>query len=1190
MKRRLIELKAAPCPSKIVKSDDIIKVKYFIPIIGVISSGKSTFLKGLLHTNVLEVGATTVTKFICLIKPSKIKEEKFYKVIPQKKPGTFLKEGIETISSTNIKKRIESINKGEERKNKETGEVILPSKNNIFYMLEIPIPPINDEVPLTENFCFMDIPGLNEAKTSINAKNNEEKNSDQNINYIDIMKDIIRNELIKFEIFIFDLNFESDSVKQIIYEMNKKCSLKTEGNLIILNKMDKCKSSEDREKKIEDFQYHFYNSFEKTFGEKNNITTEKDGETRMKMSIYNNKFIPFNSLLFNVERHLKLAEMNTQDIFEDFKCLLQKEFFNYLESDKNHISFFEFLKGRLGQLLSQDKITDSGDDNLSGEEKKKDKITNSGDDNLSKEEKKKIKNAIKFINDRKFLGDLESGEDTNINIGIDSKSDKSDFLIIYKIFGFFKNKIWRINYSDQFRKISEFISEISVQKNENIQNEINVDNINKENESNYQLENENLEILEELENLVGGIFKNLLKQKEKEIEENKSNGNKGESLEFFNYLNSIRENLLMTNNRISFIGNYNIGKSTVLNCIIGKDLLPTKNGQCTNRGVILRYKDEPEFKLYKTTLKTGGRGSGYNEYNYFDDAKKYECKGVEKIKTYLSNQNKDNDITDENAFLVITGKLGIFDFFKDQKIISKEFKDKIEFIDLPGLDIKNNQFNQKGFYYKILRFTNCCVYINTHNSLDDENNYENFKERYIEDKEKILRTLRDDFISTCVFLINKVDQFTSPQKDIEKIKASLFKLVGKVEPKINEEKIISPNMKPGKEGEKIAISYNNPEKEEKKKLRLAFFSSKYILRYNFKRNLYINLIDTNPILFWQSFYDDWNKGIYNLSKFMNIISSQIENDKKMIKIYIKKSTPENFISYMKESFTIFKSNSRDKILKFKEDRLDEIIDKIYNIRNSIEELDIILHKYFYLLEIDPENLFQLLLDKWADKRLHNNNYSENFNAFLEGELSNDEKMLDIEDEDEDEDEDDEKEVKELKKLFILEAYKKFSQKNEKITKEIQNDILDKYIMRIIILNKKIYQNIFKYSTGFYQVLENAIMSAYRLRQKNFKENIDSFFKELNIDFELGEISRKQKDELQQKIKELKKNILPKFEELFDYLIKDVESEINSSRQKIILMIYDETNEKNKEKYHSILKSVNDDYKKALEKVKEEIKN
>ena len=41
-------------------------MKLFIPIIGSISAGKSTFLKGFLGIDELETGINTTTKFVCL--------------------------------------------------------------------------------------------------------------------------------------------------------------------------------------------------------------------------------------------------------------------------------------------------------------------------------------------------------------------------------------------------------------------------------------------------------------------------------------------------------------------------------------------------------------------------------------------------------------------------------------------------------------------------------------------------------------------------------------------------------------------------------------------------------------------------------------------------------------------------------------------------------------------------------------------------------------------------------------------------------------------------------------------------------------------------------------------------------------------------------------------------------------------
>ena len=40
---------------------------------------------------------------------------------------------------------------------------------------------------------------------------------------------------------------------------------------------------------------------------------------------------------------------------------------------------------------------------------------------------------------------------------------------------------------------------------------------------------------------------------------------------------------------IPFLGTSNAGKTTIINGIIGKDILPIDIGECTKRGIIIRY-------------------------------------------------------------------------------------------------------------------------------------------------------------------------------------------------------------------------------------------------------------------------------------------------------------------------------------------------------------------------------------------------------------------------------------------------------------------------------------------------------------------------------------------------------------------------------------------------------------------------
>ena len=180
--------------------------KKFIPIIGAISAGKSTFLQGLLGTSVFETGAGTTTKFVCLIKNSNL--TRFYHVIPKKEEkGLEFQEDKnekEILGEENVKERIKEINNSE---NKIT-------KDNIFYMLEIPIKNI-DNPNLLENCYFMDIPGLND---------NEKR-------YIDIIFSLLTLDDIKFEIMIFDSStIGSDITLKIIKKLEEKKSLNKKGN------------------------------------------------------------------------------------------------------------------------------------------------------------------------------------------------------------------------------------------------------------------------------------------------------------------------------------------------------------------------------------------------------------------------------------------------------------------------------------------------------------------------------------------------------------------------------------------------------------------------------------------------------------------------------------------------------------------------------------------------------------------------------------------------------------------------------------------------------------------------------------------------------------------------------------------------------------------------------------------------
>ena len=648
--------------------------KKYIPIIGTISAGKSTFLKGFLGVNILQTGVTTTTKFVCLIKNSQ--NQCFYHVIPKKSNEIhFIKDGEEIRGEEQIKMRIEEINRNLCEKKAE--------KNDIFYMLETPIKNINNAY-LLENCYFMDIPGLNE----------------NNSNYIQNIFSLITLNDILFQIMIFDsTSIGSDNILDIFKELEEIKCLKKEKNVYILNKIDKC-SLKGEEDIIDCFKNYFYNEFE----------DEKTiDQTKIKINFSENYFVPMNSLLYEAETK----------ITEDFYSMLLFELFTFLEYNSREVSsFFEFIKKRIESLINQNNI------NVTEIEKNLKKIKES--------EMKIISNAVEEI--KNIFPILNKNSQLQLGIKLENKKIQKEL-----------NKLYLIHYLKQYSFIhTDFF--------EQLQNIINNINLNQYDLSSppcalYSIKNKSIENNSSISDpfLLINEFDSFIKESFKIID-------LSNELPLFKLSYDIlRENILGRKIRVSFIGNINSGKSTVLNCIIGEKILPIDDTECTYRGVIIRHKNIDNYNLYRTKLVSRGKGMNQNYY-FIDDNKPY-CRGIENIKSYLKNKNKDKTIKDEDAYIVITGRLKIFDFIElDQNLINK-----IEFIDLPGLDRKNNTFNDNKYYERILKFSNVCIYINEPKSIDDKNSVNNIIQQYTFDKSKVFPNLRNSFNRTCLFLINKSD-------------------------------------------------------------------------------------------------------------------------------------------------------------------------------------------------------------------------------------------------------------------------------------------------------------------------------------------------------------------------------------------------------------------------------------------------
>ena len=708
----------------------------FIPIIGTISSGKSTLLKALLGINILETGISTTTKFVCLIQHSKI--TKFYHVIPKKQDVLkFEKNGPEITGEENIRKKVEEINKNLVDKT--------ITKDNVFYILKIPLKYINNKM-LIENNYFLDIPGLNEYKNT----------------YIDIIFSIITLDDILFEIIIFDSTcIGSDNIVNIIKKLDSKKCLKKKENLFILNKIDKVKNKNEI---IEDFRINFYKNFEDDKNKK-----EIDS---VFINIYENHFIPMNSLLY-------LAETR---IHENFSYLLQFEYFNFYENNKSKddFSFYDFLKKRIDMIINP-------------QDSKKLKI----DLNLNSFGKIDLENFNKNIDNFKNSVGIYKIKNTII---------ENEFKSLYYLY---KKKYYNFKHSEYYENMQNIMNNINKieyplnNKNNKGQNKINFD---------YFDVNEkklNLELFVKFEQLLMEYLKL-----------NVSNNKDLNLISIQNYLKNFNKNFSRKKLRIAFIGNINVGKSTVLNSIIGRNILPIDFTECTYRGIFIRHIEEEEYKLFKMKMI---RSTEFNEEFYFEEEKEPYCKGVLNIRNFLQNKNKDKKIGDEDAFFIITGRLKIFDYIK----LHKYFINKIEFIDLPGTDGKNNTFIINNYLDEIVNISNCCVYVNQPKTVEDKNSVDNIFYRRPNCYSK------SDYLNYCLFLINKSD-FLDDDEDKNKIKSQIFK--------------------------QISSKENNIKLSD---IHISFFSGMNFNKFLKAYNIYIYELENDPLKVLKDFYLDFNRNLYN---------------------------------------------------------------------------------------------------------------------------------------------------------------------------------------------------------------------------------------------------------------------------------------------------------------------------------------
>ena len=656
--------------------------------------------------------------------------------------------------------------------------------------------------------------GEENIKNKINQINDENNNKNEAIFYmLEIEIKSIKNKEFLNKVDFLDMPGLNESGEdyinlyfEYIKDMIKYC--------LIIFSVDKF-NSKDSMKVIKNLKKNLYVPIENFLIILNKIDIADDLEKAIhdfkkvvlyngSFNIYKNTIVPVDSLLLNSEIQMK----------NNFYHFINYYYMVYNKNRNAYENFMDFIKEM--------------------NTKQKKNLPNFNE----------LLNRIKNINDdeiKKYFERLKEEKKDLVNIKLDGNELKH-FKLFYILF---KEKLLIPEVSKPINDINNYFNNI---KNYDFPNKNFEDNNNKEKESIYDNSEEH-EILKDLDKFFEETF---ISEKLK------------------NYANiipilkddfKILKNYIFNSslNYIPILGSSNSGKSSFINCLLGKNILHCDSSECTKRAIIVRYlEDKEKTSLYSIKFKSS---ENLNDIYYYYTKKELISENLEEIKEILSIFNEDFPTKEKDSFLLLEINIK---FLENSKVIKKS---DICFVDFPGHNTFNNSFFNNQIYQKVLKMSSFFIYINSGKAFKEDSNKMLLSTIYNE----AINIRKSDinskqFIELCLFIFNKVDLLEEKERELNninkqiketlelqgndvKINCSFFssKLYKEYLSKIEEYKIseiiklFKKYLSQFKSQEKDIFN----EKEKKETSFIKFVEDK--LEINFKSNLCIEDIDLNKI-------------------------------------------------------------------------------------------------------------------------------------------------------------------------------------------------------------------------------------------------------------------------------------------------------------------------------------------------------
>ena len=905
-----------------------IKMRKMVPVAAMVSAGKSRLLNTLYNINYLECKAGIGTKFINILRYNpKIKEPHFFhlNVKKQGEKYEFYKDNLypEVIGEAKI---IEE--------NKNINSILASEKNvkyeNIFYMTEIDESPFikDKEYLLSHDFC--DIPGLSEyqeptpdpieepkdigeaapqpvgeegkiniireklgllgdEKEEGKIKNVEIKEEDEIFymgttdveknTYISEIFKIIKNYIDGLIIILSVENYYFESNFELITKLHKVTGKPIKNCLVILNKIDKTENPDDVIKKCKSLFLKYFPSC-KTF------------------NINLNTFIPLSTIQLQNEL---LSN-------KSFKHLLSYHLYNYINKINRE------------KLIGETTIGKSFLDHLI-------KIVKTEEGITRKEIEKIVENSNNIINEKEIIETIKELKDYSERNKIIFGINENDFKKVKKKCNLLDLDFSKMNSKDNSNGNIEDINpsyivkllyiyqkenKLLPQLSEETINLLNYFKIKEDMPNNNQIQNI-INFNEEI-NLNKNIINNIKFVIEK-MENSQFNGKEIKQI-IKNMYSTIDFLEIYDVIFIPFLGPSNAGKSTIINDIIGEEVLPTELNECTKRGIIIRYAldGEKDINIRKAIFrKTNFLGKD----KYFFEADTIITQGLKNVQDTLKGLNFEFTDKQEDSFYYIRTKIKLFDDLG----IDDNLKKLIYIIDFPGYGT-NNKFEQ-FLFNKVTSICNSFMFV-IKNSLIKENHNQNALKNIFNQAKDQKNELSSGFVKNCLFILNNDDSQETSENELEKAKGDLAYLIKNV---------------------------------KKDDMNACFFNAKYYLNYLDNYNYFNNIQNTfiNEFSSYKKYKSDILKNPENYSSkkynrfceyiYIKIIEkikeggfeTSIDSDEEINENIL--SQIENSLLYLesnnsltKDDFTLEHKNIIAQIISFAQRNLNEL--------NSLKESNI----------------------------------------------------------------------------------------------------------------------------------------------------------------------------------------------------------------------------------------------------------